>query len=136
MTEPNPLARSAAVELHPAGDGYLLCRYGCKDPASCTSAHELCLHCRLVRARARVNDVLTEVLDEYERAVDKHPPMHSPHEGISVIREELQELWDHVRADTGRSAGARHEALEVAAMAVRYILDLVPVEPAPDVTTL
>ena len=66
-----------------------------------------------------------ELADELDLAMTKHPPMHSPHEGISVIREELDpELWDHVCADTGRSPEARHEALQVAAMALRYILDL------------
>jgi hypothetical protein len=67
-----------------------------------------------------------ELADELDRAMTKHPtPMHSPHEGHSVIREELDpELWEHVCHDTGRSPGARHEALQVAAMALRYILDL------------
>ena len=66
-----------------------------------------------------------ELADEIARAFAKHPPMHSPHEGHSVIREELdKELWAHVCADTGRSPEARHEALQTAAMAIRYILDL------------
>lgn len=66
-----------------------------------------------------------ELADELHRARAKHPAMHSPHEGHSVIREELDvELWEHVCHDTGRSAEARHEALQVAAMALRYILDL------------
>jgi hypothetical protein len=67
-----------------------------------------------------------ELADELDRAMTKHPPMHSPHEGFSVIREELDpELWAQVCADTGRSPEARHEALQVAAMALRYILDLI-----------
>lgn len=121
MTEP-------ALELHHAdAPPSLLCRYGCTDPAGCAYPHEGCTHCRRIRARAKVLAVLTEVLDEYEDAVDKHQAMHSPHEGISVIREELDvELWAHVCADTGRSAAGRHEAIQVAAMAVRYVLDLVP----------
>ncbi len=71
-----------------------------------------------------------ELSDELHHAMMTYAPMHSPHEGHSVIREELdKELWEHVCNDTGRSAGARHEALQVAAMALRYIIDLC--EPIP-----
>lgn len=70
-----------------------------------------------------------ELSDELHRATTKHPAMHSPHEGHSVIREELDELWEHVRADTGHSPGARHEALQIAAMALRYIVDLCEEQP-------
>ncbi len=70
--------------------------------------------------------VLADLREEVLRARAKHPPMHSPHEGWAVIREELDpELWEHVIHDTGRSPEARHEALQVAAMGVRYILDLI-----------
>jgi hypothetical protein len=68
--------------------------------------------------------VLAMVRAEVLRASAKHPPMHSPHEGHSVIREELDELWDHVRADTGRSHAARKEAIQIACTAVRYACDL------------
>jgi hypothetical protein len=72
-----------------------------------------------------------ELADELDRAMTQHAPMHSPHEGHSVIREELDvELWEHVCHDTGRSAEARQEAMQVAAMALRYILDLIDVGPA------
>lgn len=64
---------------------------------------------------------LSEALDA---AMTRHAPMHSPHEGHSVIREELDELWEHVRADTGRGADARKEAIQIAAMGLRYALDL------------
>jgi len=65
-----------------------------------------------------------EVVIEACRAAGKFPPMNSPHEGYAVIYEELDELWEHVRANTGRTADARTEAIQVAAMAVRYIYDL------------
>lgn len=72
-----------------------------------------------------VKGVLEDVTDVVIAATRKHAPMHTPHEGISVIREEFEELWDHVKADTGRTEKAREEALQLAAMAVRYILDLI-----------
>jgi hypothetical protein len=68
--------------------------------------------------------VLAKVRAEVLRAAAKHPPMNSPHEGHSVIREELDELWDHVKADTGHSNQALREAIQVACTAVRYACDL------------
>jgi hypothetical protein len=75
--------------------------------------------------------VLAELREEIGKARAKHAPINSPHEGWAVIREELDpELWEHVCGDTGRSPEARHEALQVAAMGVRYILDLIDDPPA------
>ena len=69
--------------------------------------------------------VFHDVANELQKALAKHPVgMHSPHEGHSVIREELEELWEHVRADTGRGSAARKEAIQIAAMGMRYALDL------------
>lgn len=66
-----------------------------------------------------------ELADELDSAIAKFAPMHSPHEGWAVIYEELiVELGEHVWHNTGRSTEARHEALQVAAMALRYIIDL------------
>ena len=73
----------------------------------------------------RTEDAIWEELtDALYAARSKHAPMNSPHEGWSVIFEELEELREHVRGDTGRSADARKEAIQVAAMGLRYALDL------------
>jgi len=72
----------------------------------------------------RIDSVLFALRHELLKACKKHAPMHSPHEGHSVIREELDELWDHVKRDTGRSHEAKEEALQIAAMGIRYVLDL------------
>ena len=69
---------------------------------------------------------MCEVCDEVQRAVHKHASMHSPHEGYAVIKEELDELWDEIKADRGRQGSARKETVQVAAMAVRYLLDVDP----------
>lgn len=70
----------------------------------------------------------TEIIDaigaELDRAVSKFGPMASPHEGWAVIREELDELWDHVKANTATGEEARKEAIQIGAMAARYVLDL------------
>lgn len=68
--------------------------------------------------------LLADLRQELLRAETLHAPMNSPHEGWSVIFEELEELAEHVRADTGTSAEARKEALQVAAMGLRYALNL------------
>lgn len=64
-----------------------------------------------------------EVAQEVQVAFGKFPPFNSPHEGWAVIKEELDELWEHVKANDGRSSEARYEAIQVAAMAVRYVID-------------
>jgi hypothetical protein len=73
---------------------------------------------------AAVDAVLAEVRAEVERAVRKHRPMNSPHEGYAVIKEELDELWDEVKGNRGRELSALEEAVQVAAMGVRYVADL------------
>lgn len=72
----------------------------------------------------RIDMELEQLRGELYKAMTKHAPMNSPHEGHSVIREEFEELWDHVKADTGRTTAARKEARQVAAMGLRYVLDL------------
>lgn len=75
----------------------------------------------------RVRAITGAIERELLRAMELHPPMHSPHEGHSVIREELDpELWAHVTGDTGRSADAAKEVIQLGAMAARYVYDLVP----------
>ena len=74
----------------------------------------------------KIEATLAELKDELLKACLKHGPMASPHEGISVIREEVDELWDHVKRDTGRTEHARKEALQIAAMGIRYALDVAP----------
>lgn len=65
-----------------------------------------------------------EAAAELYKAQQKHAPMHSPHEGWAVIWEELDELWDEVRAQKPDRAKMRKEALQVAAMALRFISDV------------
>lgn len=67
--------------------------------------------------------ILQEVFVEARKAIGKHPPQHSPHEGYAVLQEEVDELWDEIKADRGRQGSARVEAIQAAAMAIRYVLD-------------
>lgn len=69
-----------------------------------------------------LSEILNWVLDEVTSAQLKFPPMKSPHEGFSILHEEFDEMWDEIKRND--FDGALEEALQVAAMAVRYIHDL------------
>lgn len=77
----------------------------------------------------QIDRALEMVRRELMRANVKHGlRFASPHEAMSVIREELDvELWEHVCNDTGRTDAAGEEACQVAAMAVKYMINFAPV---------
>jgi hypothetical protein len=72
----------------------------------------------------RLDAILAQIREEVLRAAKKHPAMHSPHEGYAVIKEEVEELWDEVKKDFGYHPHAMLEARHIAAMGIRYNLDL------------
>lgn len=59
-----------------------------------------------------------------EKALAKHPSMNSPHEGYAVILEELEELWEEIKAQRFDMDKARKEAAQVAAMGIRFLMDI------------
>lgn len=59
---------------------------------------------------------------EATRAGRKFPPFNSAHEGYAVLAEEVDELWDDVKADNVEHAIS--EAIQVGAMAARFITDM------------
>jgi hypothetical protein len=64
--------------------------------------------------------------EELKRAMAKFGPMASAHEGIAVIREEYLELEREVFWGTGERM--REEAVQLAAMALRFLVDVQEVE--------
>ncbi len=66
----------------------------------------------------------SDVAAEFWRAEGKHKPFNSSHEGYAVIQEEVDELWADVKAD--RKEAALVEAVQVAAMGLRYVVNLTP----------
>lgn len=68
--------------------------------------------------REVANDVLLSLI----KARAKHDTMNSHHEGYAVILEELDELWDEVKRDD--IPACHREALHVAAMGMRFLLDV------------
>lgn len=67
--------------------------------------------------------IALEVVEELARARAKFEPFNSAHEGYAVILEEVEELWEEVRKDSS-SEKLRAEAIQVAAMAMRFVLDI------------
>lgn len=78
--------------------------------------------------------VSLEVIAELVKARERFADMSSAHEGAAVIQEEFEELWDTVKAHkvfhrthkirSDDAAKMRKEAIQVAAMAIRFITDV------------
>lgn len=73
-----------------------------------------------------IDAVTTEVLHEVARAKTTFLPFNSAHEGYAVLREEIDELWDEVKKNQRirDKATMRKEAIQCAAMAVRFVMDV------------
>ncbi|MFA5348098.1 MAG: hypothetical protein WC294_08170 [Methanoregula sp.] len=67
--------------------------------------------------------IIADIIAEYGKASEKFPPFNSTHEGYAVILEELDELWDCVKGNHTKER-SREEAVQVAAMAIRFIKNL------------
>ena len=67
-----------------------------------------------------------EVSTEFLSAIRHFPPMVSPHEGLAIILEEYTELQEEVfkQHDVRTKEAMRKEAKQVAAMALRFMVDL------------
>jgi len=71
----------------------------------------------------RIDRVMGLIRQELIRSVVKHPvSFHTPHEAFGVIYEELDEMVDEMRANN--HAGFQKEAMQLAAMGARTMLDL------------
>src|SRR5262245_42937750 len=66
--------------------------------------------------------VLRQVLDEVYRARSVWPAFHSSHEAYGVFREEADEFWQAIKDDN--IVHAHREAIQTAAMAVRFVLEV------------
>lgn len=79
------------------------------------------------RLRREKVGVVQEAAIELSQAQAKFPPFNSGHEGYAVILEELDELWTEIRSNQttlGRNDRMRKEAIQVAAMALRFLVDM------------
>lgn len=75
---------------------------------------------------------MSDVVDELYRARCHFGSFSNAHEGFAVLLEEVHELWDQVRSKKStpdnRRALMRAEALQVAAMAVRFVREVCDAE--------
>lgn len=66
------------------------------------------------------------IVDSYKKARAKHAPMRGPHEGYAILLEEVDELWDEVKAwrpDNFDNTALKKEAMHVAAMSLAFLLE-------------
>lgn len=73
-----------------------------------------------------LEEILEDVKKEFKFATDKYGEFNSLHEAYSVLLEEVDELWEEVKAsqkDPTRIKFAKNEAIQVATMAIRLIFD-------------
>ena len=68
-----------------------------------------------------------EVSTEILRATRKFGKFNSAHEGYAVLLEEVEELWDEIKDKKRSQYKMKTEAIQVAAMAIRIILDCFPI---------
>jgi len=70
----------------------------------------------------KIHDNLELIVKEFRSAEMIFKPFASAHEGISIIREEFEEMWDAVRDNDLEDA--RTECVQLAAMALRFLFDV------------
>ena len=74
---------------------------------------------------AKLEGILQLVAEEYISAYHNYPPFRSAHEGVALIEEEFIEFrdaayWPH-KEETGDE---ETEATQLAAMSIRYLIDV------------
>jgi len=63
------------------------------------------------------------IYSEYKRATELFPkPFNSAHEAYAVLLEEMDELWDAIKANDLKHA--EYEAIQVGAMALKYLVQV------------
>lgn len=75
----------------------------------------------------KINDaIIRDLQDEYNYATCSFGEFHSAHEGLAIIEEEFEELKEEVfKKQSERDIEKmRHEALQIAAMGLRFIVDI------------
>lgn len=69
-------------------------------------------------------DAVIDAVAELQNARKKFPAFNSAHEGYAILEEEVDELWDEVKRKDSSKEKMRKEAIQVAAMAIRFVEDV------------
>jgi hypothetical protein len=74
----------------------------------------------------RTDEALKQIENEFLRASDLYPDLHSNHEAYAVIKEEVDELWDEIKKskETKGNKLIQKELIQIGAMVVRYLENL------------
>lgn len=76
-------------------------------------------------------DALINAIEkELEFARSNYPSFSSAHEGYSILAEEVDELWTHVKVKQKNRdpEEMQKEAIQIAAMAIRFALDVCAIQ--------
>jgi hypothetical protein len=78
-------------------------------------------------------NALLEIIREHESAIKKFGKFHNAHEGYAVLLEEMDKLWECVKikqsdSNPERNSRLQKKATQVAAMALRFLIDCIPDE--------
>lgn len=70
---------------------------------------------------SNLQNIVGTILAELHFSTQKYGQFNSTHEAYGVIKEEVDEMWDECKKNDLKFM--RAEAVQVAAMALRFILD-------------
>ena len=72
--------------------------------------------------------ILDEIEKEHKKAISKFPTFASAHEGLAIIEEEFEELKREVFVNQSHRDWDKitREAIQLATMAVRFLIDVCP----------
>ncbi len=92
------------------------------------AAHEIFLNIdNMTVDTTRLGACVTDVLSEFNQATHNYGAFQSQHEGYAILLEEVEELWAEIKAkqaSPSRRSRCHKEAVQVAAMALRFLYDL------------
>lgn len=71
-----------------------------------------------------IEGVVFSVGEELRKSMTKWSLFNSRHEGYAVLLEEVDELWDEVKKRKPDVKNMRAEAVQVAAMAMKFIMSM------------
>lgn len=81
-------------------------------------------HAEMIGQYPALDEACQLAWDEALRATARYHRFNSSHEGYAVLQEAVDELWDAIKSNNLEAA--RKEAVQVAAMALRYIAEVPP----------
>lgn len=74
--------------------------------------------------KIRLNLIINNIIEEFIDASTSHSQMKSKHEGIAIIEEEFLELRDAIYNKHHTVDQVNREAVQLGAMAIRFLYDL------------